>query len=217
MVVLGILTMAALLVSCADVPSTGPDIKDQRALYRFINGAVDLANVTVTVDGSSVGALAYQANTSYLDLPAGSRKVALSSSAADTARIAMDSDRKGTVVILPKIGTAERGFINIRERRVFDPVGSATAAQVQFLNASTDVTADVTILGPDTVTVTDLGFRSNTGYRNLKPGNYTVSVTEHGSTTVLGSTTFSVAVSKRFTTVIMGSKAALAVKQFVDD
>jgi hypothetical protein len=77
---IGVLLIAAFLLGCADVPSTGPEVKDQRSLYRFINAAPDVANATVSVENAPVGTVAYQAATSYVDLPAG-RKVALSSAA----------------------------------------------------------------------------------------------------------------------------------------
>jgi hypothetical protein len=117
------------------------------------------------------------------------------------------------VVILPKTG-ATREFINVRERRTFDPVAADTAALVSFLSASTD-TLNVTVTGPTTVTFSNFVYRASSGYRSLKPGNYTAEAKK--DTTVVATTSFSVTLQKRYTDVIMGSGTAVAIKHFVDE
>jgi hypothetical protein len=217
-VVVGIFVIAALVVSCADVPSTGPTIKDQRSLYRFINAASDLTSATLSVDGGSVGAVAYQGNSQYIDFPAGSRRVIATGGAApDTGQIAMDTDQKGTVVILPKRSTDKaRLFLNVRERRVFDPTGVDTAATVVVANTSPDMAIDVSLVGANTYKVANVVFAeaaSNLKSAFVPAGDYTINVTQKDSTTVLATSTVSLSLKRRYTTVVMGTGGALAVKQ----
>jgi hypothetical protein len=64
-----LLLLAAWLMSCADVPSTGPTTPELVSEYRFVNGAEDLA-MSAWRDGAAVGNLTYKGATAHTELPA---------------------------------------------------------------------------------------------------------------------------------------------------
>jgi Domain of unknown function (DUF4397) len=210
-----ILLLTVGLMSCADVPSTGPQPPNLIAQFRFVHAADDLGNIGVAVDGAAVGSFAFKAALPYTEFPAGSRVAVLSS--GDTLRIAMESYNRGTVVILPKTGPV-REFIKLSERRVFDPV-STSSALLRVVHAAEAPNLFVKIVGPSTVRLNDTAFRSATNYLPLPAGNYTISVaTTADTTTVLASATLT-AVNKRQTSVILGSADAgtLTLMNLTDD
>jgi hypothetical protein len=208
-----ILLLTAGLMSCADVPSTGPQPPNLIAQFRFVHAAGDLGNVGVAVDGAAVGSLAFKAALPYTEFPAGSRVAVLSS--GDTLRIFMESYGRGTVVILPKTGQL-REFAKLSERRVFDPVNTGEAL-LRVVHAAEAPNLFVKIVGPDTVRLSDTVFASETNYLRLRAGSYTISVAAStDTTTILASATLN-AVNKRQTSVILGSAGALELVNFADD
>jgi hypothetical protein len=231
-VVMGLLVITAFLVGCADVPSSGPTPPDPKSQMRFVNADPALANVTVTVDNASAGTIAFQAATPYGEYNAGSRKVALNpGTAADTARIAFTTDRRSTVFILPQ-ASGVREYFKVNERFVYDPVGVASKAVVRLLNlvaipdtsiAADDVGVTVALVGQtagtDTVEVEGLLLKGSSGYRQLVPGNYqiTVTATIADNDSVLASGTISAAANKRYTSVMMGTATSRNLVNLVDD
>ncbi len=208
-----ILLLAAGLMSCADVPSTGPQPPNLISQFRFVHAAGDLGNVGVAVDGAAIGSFAFKAALPHTEFPAGSRVVALSN--GDTLRIAMESYSRGTVVILPKAGPV-REMIKLSERRVFDPVNTGEA-WLRVVHAAEAPNLFVKIAGPDTVRLSDTAFESATNYLQLPVGNYTISVATTADTTaILASATIN-AVNKRQTSVILGSANALELVNLTDD
>jgi hypothetical protein len=208
-----ILLLTAGLMSCADVPSTGPQPPNLIAQFRFVHAAGDLGNVGVAVDGAAVGSLAFKAVLPHTEFPAGSRVAVLSN--GDTLRIVMESYRRSTVVILPKAGPV-RDYFKISERRVFDPVNTGEA-WLRIIHVAEAPNLFVKIVGPDTVRLTDTAFKKETNYLRLRAGNYTISVTAPtDTTTILASATLN-AVNKRQTSVILGSTGALELVNFADD
>jgi hypothetical protein len=208
-----ILLLAAGLMSCADVPSTGPQPPNLIAQFRFVHAAGDLGNVGVAVDGAAVGSFAFKAALPYTEFPAGSRVAVLSN--GDTLRIVMESYRRSTVVILPKAGPV-RDYFKISERRVFDPVNTGEA-WLRVIHVAEAPNLLVKIVGPDTVRLADTAFKKETSYLRLRAGNYTISVAAPtDTTTILASATLN-AVNKRQTSVILGSAGALELVNFADD
>lgn len=208
-----ILLLMAGLMSCADVPSTGPQPPNLISQFRFVHAAGDLGSVGVAVDGAAVGNFAFKAALPYTEFPAGSRLAVLSS--GDSLRIAMESYGRGTVVILPKTGPV-REFIKLSERRVFDSASTGSAL-LRIVHAAAAPNLFVKIEGPTTVRLNDAAFRSATNYLQLPAGSYTISVAAaEDTTTVLASATLN-AVNKRQTSVILGSAAALELVNLADD
>ncbi len=210
-----ILLLAAWLMSCADVPSTGPTPPALISQFRFLHAAGDLGSIGVAVDGSSIGSIAFEGALPYTEFPSGARVAVLSN--GDTLRVAMESYKRGTVVILPKTGPV-REFMKLSERRVFDPVNT-NLALVRIVHAAEAPDLDVRIAGPDTtITLRALSYRSATEYLQIPAANYTIIVSAAGSTTALLTSTLS-AVNKRQTSVLMGSTSAntAALVNFTDD
>lgn len=210
-----VLIWAAWLMSCADVPSTGPTPPELVAQFRFIHAAVDLGDVGVAVDGASVGNVAYKSALPYTEFPAGGRVAVLSN--GDTLRIAMESYKRGSVVILPKTGPV-REFIKLSERRIFDPINTGEA-WLRVVHAAEAPDVDVKIAGDDTtITLAATAYKTATDYLRVPAGSYTITVTAAGDTTALLTSSLSAA-NKRQTSVILGSTSAgtLALMNLADD
>lgn len=207
-VVMAMLVSAAVL-SCADVPSTGPTPPDFRAEFRFVHAAPELGNVQLAVDGVQQGALDYAGDLAHREYPAGSREVALSS--GDRQFVAMSTNLRGTVVLLPATAGAPREFFRLSERRVFD------APQVAFrvANFYAPATVDVTVTaGADTVLAASLAYKGVSNYQAVPAGSYTVEAKIAGSNTVLVSSPLSVSTSH--TSMILGDASAALIKNVAD-
>lgn len=213
-----LLLLAAIwLMGCADVPSTGPTPPDLISEYRFVNAAGDVSNtVGISVDGASVGNVAFKGVVPHTQFPAGSRLTVLST--GDSLLVSMESYRRGTLVILPKTGPV-REAIKLFERRVFDPANTNTAL-LRIVHAAQAPELFVKIAGASrTVRLNNRAFNSESGYLALPVGNYTITVAAASDTaTVLASTTFDAA-NKRQTSIILGSASAqtLALVNLADD
>lgn len=207
-VVMAMLVSAAVL-SCADVPSTGPTPPDFRAEFRFVHAAPELGNVQLAVDGVQQGALDYAGDLAHREYPAGSREVALSS--GDRQFVAMSTNLRGTVVLLPAAAGAPREFFRLSERRVFD------APQVAFrvANFYAPATVDVTVTaGADTVLAASLAYKGVSNYQVVPAASYTVEAKIAGSNTVLVSSPLSVSTSH--TSMILGDASAALIKNVAD-
>lgn len=212
-VMLVLFAAAAWLVGCTDVSSTGPTPPDFQSEFRFVNAAQDLGNVTVSVDGQSVGSLDFMGATDHQTYPSGDRVVTLSS--GDTLRVGMASEQRSTVVILPLTG-AEREFVRLDERKT---TNSATTDEPAFrlYDAAQSPDLNVTIAGPDTVE-TELAYGDNSGYEAYTAGDYTISASLAADTTdtVIGSTTVSLS-NTRSTTIIVGDSTAVQFVNLTDN
>lgn len=207
-VVMAMLVSAAVL-SCADVPSTGPTPPDFRAEFRFVHAAPELGNVQLAVDGVQQGALDYAGDLAHREYPAGSREVALSS--GDRQFVAMSTNLRGTVVLLPATAGAPREFFRLSERRVFD------APQVAFRVANFYAPAAVDVIvtaGADTVLATSLAYKGVSNYQVVPAASYTVEAKIAGSNTVLVSSPLSVSTSH--TSMILGDASAALIKNVAD-
>ncbi len=206
----------AWLVGCADVSSTGPTPPEFFSEYRFLNADSDLGDVNISLDlGPSVSGLGFMDANSHQTYPSGNRLGVLSN--GDSLRIAMTSEQRATVMILPRTG-ATREFIKLIERRIFDPpTTSSGRLRVAHAVVTTDAdgnlvpapSVDVTITGADTVAVEALEYTDNSGYLELTPGNYTLSVVATGDSTVLATTDVAVS-NARATSVLAGDLGAAA-------
>lgn len=215
---LSLIVTAAWLVGCADVPSTGPTPPNYVAQFRFIHAAGDLGNVGVSVDGAAIGTLAFQGVIPYAQFPAGARVATLSS--GDTLRVGMQPERRGTVVLLQRIGQT-RDFLTLTERRVFDPVAT-NQALVRIVNVAAEPGLDVQVIAGADTAIAEGGMvlRDDTGYRQIAAGSYTISLIATGdvTNTVLASATLNAA-NKRQTSFIVGSLAGgtLGIINLSDD
>ncbi len=207
-VVMAMLVSAAML-SCAEVPSTGPTPPDFRAEFRFVHAAPELGSVQLAVDGVQQGALDYAGDLAHREYPAGSREVVLSS--GDRQFVAMSTNLRGTVVFLPAAAGAPREFFRLSERRVFD----APQVALRVANFYAPATVDVTVTaGADTVLAASLAYKGVSNYRVVPAGSYSVEAKIAGSNTVLASSPLSVATSH--TSMILGDASAATIKNVVD-
>lgn len=205
-VMLTIMLMVAWLVGCTDVPTTAPDPIEVNSEFRFLNAAGDLNSVDLVFDlGPNVSGLAFQSTTDHATYPSGARVGAASN--GDTLRIAMTTDQRATVLILP-LTNPFREILKLIERRIFDDATTSTArirvvhVAADGANAGGDL--DVTITGADTsITVSGLSFKGNSGYFNVPAGSYQLDAFAAGDTNVVFTTTITAATS-RYTSVITG-------------
>jgi hypothetical protein len=211
-----ILFLAAGLMSCADVPATGPEPPVLIAQFRFVHAAGDLSKIGVKVDGANLGEVAFKGAIPHTEFPAGNRVTVLST--GDTLRFAMESYKRGTVVILPKTGPV-REFVKLSERRVFDPANTGQAL-LRIVHAAEAPDLFVKIAGAGrTVRLNSVAFKSASDYLQFPAGNYTITVAAASDTaTVLAAATLEAA-NKRQTSVILGNTGAktLALANFADD
>lgn len=236
MVLLTMLCITAWLIGCADVPSTGPELPDITAQYRFYNAAQDIGSVGISVDGTSAGNIGYKEKTGYAEFLAGSREVVLST--GDTLALSFSTKYYGTIIILPKYSTF-RDYYKHNLRRYFDPEtyepaeftfdvqGHDTTVTLDksgmaLISASLD-TVDVTVERsepaiPDSDPVfADVGgfsVDSKIGVR-IPTGTYTITVTESGGATVLLTKQITAA-NKRYTGVLVGSGGTLELIMLED-
>lgn len=207
---IGVLIMVIGLLfifSCADVPSTGPELPELTAEFRFLNAAYDAGQLEVLMDGSPIGTIAYKSIIPHARYFAGSRVVTLSTH--DTLRIAMATYRRGTMVILPKNG-AVREYLRLIERRTFD-AADADTGMVRLANATGLAEAlGLTIFNADaSVSINrSLSSGAETGYLRLPVGNYQIQVIAPADTTQAILATTSVSVTKnRKTSILVGADA----------
>lgn len=199
--VVGILVIGG----CADIPSTGPELPELTAEFRFLNAAYDEGPLEVLVDGNSIGTIAYKSSLPHTRFFAGSRVVTLSTH--DTLRIAMATYRRGTMIILPKDGDV-RGYLRLIERRTFDKVDADTG-MVRLANATglaDDL--DLTIFNADTsVSINEsLASEAETGYIRLPIGTYQIQAMSPTDTTQAILATTSITVTKnRKTSILVGA------------
>lgn len=210
------LLAAIWFMGCADVPSTGPTPPNLISEFRFVHAAGDVGSVGIAVDGAAIGNIAFKGIVPHSQYPSGSRLAVLST--GDSLLVAMESYRRGTVVILPKEGST-REFIKLSERRVFDAVNTSNAL-LRIVHAAQAPEVFVKIVGATrTVRLNNAAYKSASSYLELPVGNYTVTVAAASDTnTVLASTTLNAA-NKRQTSIILGSASAgtLAFANLADD
>ncbi|MCA9730688.1 MAG: hypothetical protein H6696_19175 [Deferribacteres bacterium] len=226
------LMMAALLVSCADVPSTGPTPPEFKAEYRVINADAALSGGAVTVDNATAGSLTGAGSaTSYQSWDSGSRAVKVNN---ETITVSMDTDWKGSIVLLPQVdvdGTLVRSFMKVNERRIFDsPVSQeevegddgtiqmVDTPRLRMINA-TDVTVDVSlqVAGEEVAVEEGIEPEDYAGYYFVEAVNYTLVVTDHDTGDELTTISTGSLSPKRYTALVWGAAGSVAGKTLADD
>ncbi len=228
------LMLAALLVGCADVPSTGPTPPEFKAEFRFVNAAADLDGSAVSVDGANIGTLAGPGSAlAYRSYNAGSRIVTIT---GDSIIVSMETDWRGSVFLMPEITIGEkttRQFVKVNERRIFDsPVskkevvaedGTKTledAPRFRIVNAiNAELPVNVTLWMNDSTEVdfaSDVESQKFDGYKFVDMASYTVYVTDAAGDTLTSFATGSLA-AKRYTAVVWGTAGAVSGITLADD
>lgn len=209
LVVGAFLLFIALLSGCVDIPSEGPTPPPLKAEYRFIHGATDMGEVGVTVDGKSLGNLAFKGVTPHTFFASGTKSVVLSN--GETVLVSMSTDYRGTFVLLPQEGNPPaRTFVKLQERRMFDSATiDDTTGAVRPVNCSNDVqNFDIDVTGADgTITWANMPYRSTGTYARVTPGQYTISVKKAGTADVWTSATVDIT-NIRNTVCLVGNIAA---------
>lgn len=215
---------------CVDVPSTGPTPPNMQADFRFVNGQADLGSVSIEIDGEAVGTIDFAENTTHRTFNAGSRNMVLSN--GDTRAVAMPSERRGTYVLLAlDAGVRDMVRLDERQRfnpvavgeiqktihvpedtvnAAFDSTVTVSGGYFRVANFMNSQDVDVEIAGrtgfvlgiADTVLVTGLSYKNNSGYREMATGTYDLKFTISGSDSVLATTNVEIG-SMRQTTLLL--------------
>ncbi|MCZ6672473.1 MAG: hypothetical protein O7C75_05970, partial [Verrucomicrobia bacterium] len=205
------LVLSVWLISCVDVPSSGPTPPEFIAEFSFANAAEDLVDVAILVDGQSIGTVPFGMQTDHGRYDAGSRAVTLGN--GDQFPVAMTTDQRGTVLLLPLTGTI-REFIKLVERQIFQDATTSTAA-IRAVHASPDagevVVTLAAIAGADTVTETLSNYRDVGSYHSVAAGDYIVTLTIGGTEIPAGIVTLS---NMRQTGVVAGFVANSSITLF---
>jgi len=173
---LGLLLIGALWNACVDIPSDpSSNINPNfRSMVRFVHAAPGVAAGNVVVDAAVVASgLPLGPNTTYYDLPAGSRSVAFGGAAALT--VSLGSEQQSTVAIYP-LGTGV-GFLNLVEGHKDKNNGTPGVARVKFVNVGQGSASNVTFRS-DSANGAELaagvGFANAGAYRDISPGSRAV-------------------------------------------
>ncbi|HHL71221.1 MAG TPA: hypothetical protein ENJ29_01815 [Bacteroidetes bacterium] len=219
---LSFLTAIVLLtVGCADVPSTGPAVPDFKADFRFINAATDAGSLNITVDNGhgasavTISGLEVGGASEHMTFNAGNRETTLST--GDVATLSMDSEKRGSILILNAINGTRR-FVKLAERRRFDPArtevtdstGTTPITAFRLVNGMDDGTVVYAVLaGTDTLQTGNVTFSPtvDTYTDQAAPGSYTVTVYNADDDSELASATATFE-ANRFTAIVYGTAAS---------
>jgi len=219
---LSFLTAIVLLtVGCADVPSTGPAVPDFKADFRFINAATDAGSLNITVDNGhgasavTISGLEVGGASEHMTFNAGNRETTLST--GDVATLSMESEKRGSILILNAINGTRR-FVKLAERRRFDPArtevtdstGTIPVTAFRLVNGMDDGTVVYAVLtGTDSLRTDDVTFSPTADIYTdaVTPGSYTVTVYNAADDSELASAaaTFE---ANRFTAIVYGTAAS---------
>lgn len=191
-----------ILSSCVDMPTNAVPPPPALSYYRFIHAAAGVGNVSLSVDGKSIGALDFKGSTPYAEYAAGRKTVVLST--GDTLIMSMSTDYRGTMCILLEGGVPT--FMRANEMRVFDPV-TAEKGKLRVIHLSADAPAvNITATGADVLNWTDVTYKQIGAYKDVTPGQYTITVTPVGATEAVLTFTATLG-TERSTAFVVGSVA----------
>ncbi len=212
-----------LAVGCADVPSTGPDVPDFKADFRFINAAPDAGSLNITVDNGhgasdvTISGLDVGSASAHMTFNAGNREVGLST--GDNTTLSMEAEKRGSILILNEVD-GNRRFVKLAERRRFDPAkteipatdttAAVPVAAFRLVNGMDDGTVVyATLAGTDTVSTNNVSFSPTVdGYgTQVAPGAYTVTIFNAADDSQLATVSATLE-ANRFTAIVYGTAAA---------
>jgi hypothetical protein len=195
-------------------PVTEPVI-DWGSSAKFVNLRSG-ASLTVYVEGTQKGTLAFGNASDYFDLPSGSRVFVFDYGAGkDTVRQSLESEKKYSIFYVS--GT---DVLFASERCTCEPPYPKATALVRFLHLSPDLGTTKVIVnfaGKDSV-FSNVAFKGGTPYLaipdSLLPAKYTVIA---GTDTVVKAWDSGVSGAGRYSVVVYGPKASLQKKLFKED
>lgn len=169
-----------ILWNCVDVSEPTISTQNYRSLVRFVHVAGDApASGPVTVDGASVGSIAFGQSTAYLDLPSGSRSLSF---AGTPQNVAFNTDDQATVLVHSLDGSNR--FLYLLEGDKSKNNGIPGVAKVKFVNVAKGSAANISFReGSATGTnlAASVGFVSAPTYSQVTPGSHTIYVASTGT------------------------------------
>jgi len=131
---------------CVNVDNPAAPTADIRSTVRFVDLANNGASMVVSVDGNSVGAIAFPTFSGYVDLPAGGRKIVCTyGSVNDTVSQAIAPNYKASLFSIQQTGDISRTYALYYERETYSGVVKFVSGNVlvRFINLSSDTAATI--------------------------------------------------------------------------
>jgi hypothetical protein len=199
-----VLTAVVALVAATFAPGAFAAAK-----LRALHAIPDVGAVTVYVNGQpAIASLGTLQSTDYLEVPAGTYKVQVApqgqpaSAAVLSADVKLEDGKRYTAVASGQLAkkTAALGLQDDALRAPF------ASSQIRVWHLSPDAPAvDVYVNGMKAVS--NLAFRTATGYLTLAPGSYDVRIAVANSNTTVLSQQVTLARGETYTAVALGSAA----------
>lgn len=214
----GVLLTSLALVACVDPPADAPQFPEPpHTLARFAHVAPDAPSgpLTVQVEGTAKGSIAFGQQTDYSDFLYGNRTVTVGPL---TGVVNFGAEQQGTVYVYTAAGT-DNYFYDIEADR-YQNGGIDTLARVQFLNLSQGATGAMTFhrdSAAGEVLAEGLASPSASAFVNLIPASATiVAVTDSGTVATLAPVAFEA--NRMYSVVAVGEGSTfqlvrLAVRQ----
>ena len=183
----GVTVAAVLALAATSAVSIPVSAQSVSAQVRVIHASPDAPAVDIYVDATrALAGVPYKAVSSYLNVPAGDRRVQVRPAGADPSSAAVID-----AIVTPQGGRsytvmATGALANIAPVVIADDLTAPAPGKgkVRVIHASPDAPAvDIAVKnGP--VLVSNLSFRSATPYLQLDPGTYDLEIRPAGTTTV---------------------------------
>ena len=175
-----IVVLSIVIWSCVDVNNTNLTTQDYRSLVRFTHVASgSQAAGAVTVDGATVGTIAYLQSTSYINLPAGGRAVSFAGSPGNA--LTFNTDQQGTVFIFTSGSTTD--FIFTGEGDMTKNMGQPSSALVKFVHVAKDFAPNLSFRDNSltgSALAGSVAFKTDNAYTVVSPGSHQVFVVSNG-------------------------------------
>lgn len=149
---------AVLFAGCIDIPSDGHTPPDYTALVKvvYLDPTISPATVNMALGPnfesfSVLNSGAFGSASSYMTIPAGAKKLYLSSVPADTISLTVDVDQKGTFFVFPKTSATNPRIRFIGDRYTFASPGQPDSGLIRFTNAIMRAATDTEDVAVDVI------------------------------------------------------------------
>lgn len=218
-----ILILAILfLYSCVDVDSPNISTVDLRTLTKFVYLSSSTDTLQIRVDGVQAAELANGGETSFLNLPAGSRRMVFIYNGGlkiDTAAVALPHDEKIVCYCIfePSAGDTQliRQTLSVHTTYDGEVQYIPNKALVRFLNYSR-VDAEFVLLSNDTTTTDPLTFGKGTMYDTVAVAPNFIAINSGTGDTLVHSKLVN-ASAGRYSVLLYGSGTSIQDKVIKED
>jgi hypothetical protein len=197
-----------------------PDQIVYHSQLEFANLVAGAGTATITMNGESVGTVAFGDVSTDMTVQAGSKKLNVAYSTADNQEylLSTETDYKLRIYF---IGDANSNMaVKKLQRYIFQtPNVPQDTAHVAFFNGSPDITLDAISFNSTDTTDVDLGLDlgGSQSYTPVKSGAYTFSIAYNDSLETSFSDSHTLNAKQRYTVAVYDTLGSLKLKVFTDD